>query len=61
MPKSKAGKPPDTKSGDQEIVTREDIRKFYKDAAAGKFVGDDEGFKRIETRIHKAMQEGRIS
>lgn len=60
MPKSKSGKQPDTKSGNQDSVSREDIRKFYKDAASGKFVGDEDAFKRMESKIHKAMQEGRI-
>jgi hypothetical protein len=60
MPKSKSGKQPDTKGKESDIVTREDIRKFYKDAASGKYVGDEEAFKKMEAKIHRAMQDGRI-
>jgi hypothetical protein len=61
MPKSKAGKQPDTKGKESDYVSREDIKKFYRDAASGKFVGDEDAFKRMESKIHKAMQEGRIN
>lgn len=60
MPKSKSSKQPDIKGKESDIVTREDIKKFYKDAASGRYVGDEDAFKRMETKIHRAMQEGRI-
>lgn len=61
MPKPKSSGIPDKSGKDSDILSREDIKRFYNDAASGKFVGDAEAFKKQEARIHKAMQEGRIA
>jgi len=60
MPKSKSSGIPEKSGTDNDIISRGDIKKFYDDAASGKFVGDPEAFKKQEARIHKAMQDGRI-
>lgn len=61
MPKPKSGGVPDKSGKDNDILSRGDIKKFYDDAASGKYVSDPEAFKKQEARIHKAMQEGRIA
>lgn len=63
---SKFVTPSTTRSGatetkqDTDTFTREDINKFYADAAKGAYVGRDAVYNKIEEKINKALMEGKI-
>ena len=42
------------------FITRDEITKFYRDRALGKFSGSDEDAAKVEGRIMKAVREGKV-
>ena len=55
-----SGSPSPSQSGGKGIVTREDINRFYKDRAEGRFVGSEEDAAKIESRFLRAVREGKV-
>lgn len=51
--------PPPSQPSDQ-VVTREQVAKFYNDVASGKYRGRDDEKKKMEANIFAATREGRL-
>ena len=60
-PSGSRSAPASTPTNNEPTITSAYIKQFYNDAAKGKFRDKEKEFNAIETRINKAVSEGRVA